>query len=208
MEGEVIYKMSDSSLWVMNKKFNGKEIAEFSNSWLFAPVTFNTLLEKYIPRNPFEEKRDFILSSMFDDTLNKRLNEKINASTVQEDRILWEISNQQVFFTKDKDFITHSIRDFLKTNKDYTSDLGEHIHERFIGIADEIAKIDENEFPYFIFKDTSCDDNVEYWFYRYDEESGKHVCRSLNELDKNVTEFTIIENNIIKEFISNTSYFI
>ncbi|MDP4143209.1 MAG: hypothetical protein Q8936_01825 [Bacillota bacterium] len=199
--------MSNSSLWVMDKNFNGEELIEFKNSWLFSPVSWDILLEKYIPKKPFESKRSFLSATMFDKTIHGRLNEKLNNSEVQEDRVLWEMSNQQVFFTKDKVFIVNSIKMFLKTNKEYATELEEHIHDRFNEIAEEILKIDENEYPFLIFKNTSCDDNVEYWFSKYDEESDEYIDRSLKELNERVTEFVNIENEIIKGFTSNLDYF-
>ena len=37
----------------------------------------------------------------------------------------------------------------------------EHIIERFTSIANDILSINKDEFPYFVFKNTSADNNVE-----------------------------------------------
>lgn len=199
--------MSYSSLWVMDKNFNGKCLGEFGNSWLFAPVAWDILLNKYLPGKPWEDKRRFISATMFDDTLNGKLNEKINKSSIQEDRVLWELGNQQVFFTKDKEFVSNCIKNFLSVNAILATDLGEHIHERFTSVADSILSLNENDHPYFIMKNTSCDDNVEWWFDKYNEETEDNELRPLSEVDTLATEFVIVENNKISGFINNINYF-
>lgn len=42
--------MSYSSLYVIDKKFYGKNAADFRNSWLFSPIVWNVLSEKYLPK--------------------------------------------------------------------------------------------------------------------------------------------------------------
>jgi hypothetical protein len=191
----------------MDKNFNGECLKEFSNSWWFAPMAWDILLNKYIPGKPWEEKRHFISSVMFDDTLNGRLNEKINNSSVQEDRVLWELGNQQIFFTKDNHFVADAINKFLTTNSRWATELGAHIFTRFAEVAGEIRSLDENQYPYFILKNTSCDDNVEWWFEKYDEETDEYESVSLDKVDKFAAEFVIVEDNKIAEFISNVDYF-
>lgn len=200
--------MSSSSLWVMNNNFNGEEVKEFSNYWLFTPVAWDILLDKYIPRKPYEGKRSFLSASMFDKTIFGKLNEKINNTLVQEDRVLWELGNQQVFFTKDKDFIADCITAFLTTNSNLAIDLGGHIYSRYAEVAGEIRSIDDKEYPYFVFKNTSCDDGVEYWFTKYNNETDEREPRSLREIaDKTVTEFVVIDERKIIKFIGNIDYF-
>lgn len=206
--------MSRSSLWVMDKDYKGSEVLEFSNSWLFSPMIWGVLLDKYMNaeiQTPYGYKKSLIMDGA---TLNNPLNEKVNNCKCLPDRICWELSNQQVFFTKDKNIIASSIREFLKSNDKFDKHSDgiyplqqEHIIKRFNEIADEILKLDENESPYFIVKNTSCDDNVEYWFSKYDEETDEYIKKSLSEVDKHVTEFVIIENDNIKCFISNIDYF-
>jgi hypothetical protein len=144
----------------------------------------------------------------------KKINTKMNNSTNTSDRICWELSNQQIFFTKDKDCIAYNIRKFVEQNKDYDkSDEDnlsvlerEHIIERFNEIADDIFALDEKEYPYFVFKNTSVDDNVESWFSVYDEETDDYVDKSIKDWDKFLAEFVIIENEQIKNFISNRDF--
>jgi len=33
----------------MNNKYEGFEVKEFANSWLFSPVVWDVLFEKYLP---------------------------------------------------------------------------------------------------------------------------------------------------------------
>lgn len=205
--------MSRSSLWVMDKDYNGQEIIEFQNSWLFSPIVWDVLLDKYL-RNEIQTPYGYKKSILTDASLHPVLNEKVNNCSCMPDRVCWELSNQQVFFAKDKHVVASAIREFVHMNNNYdrTKDGGyplkaEHIVARFNAIADEIEKIDENVSPYFIFKNTSCDDTVEYWFSKYDEDTDEYTDGTLKELDKRVTEFVFIENGAITGFKGNLDYF-
>lgn len=200
--------MSTSSLWGMDKEFRGEEIEEFRNSWLFAPIVMNILFAKYLPNkvNGQYGKTNFITAIMFDNTIFNDLNREINNCKVLEDRIVWELANQQVLFSKDKQLIHDSILKFIELNKHYEDNLGEHIIERFKEVAKSIIEIDSEKYLYLIHKNSSCDDGVEYWFEKYDEESEEYISSSLKELDKNVTEFVVIEGENIS-FISNLKFF-
>jgi len=205
--------MSSSSLWVMDKDYNGQEVVEFQNSWLFSPIIWDVLLDKYL-RNEIQTPYGYKKSIVTDIRLHPVLNEKVNNCGCMPDRVCWELSNQQVFFTKDKHVVASAIRKFVHMNNNYdrTKDgryplKAENIVARFNAIADEIEKTDENVSPYFIFKNTSCDDNVENWFSKYDEETEESIDRSLKDVDKRVTEFVVIENSKIVNFIGNLDYF-
>lgn len=204
--------MSYSILWGMDKDYKGCEGKEFENSWLFTPIVLEVLADKYIRgmiQTPFGYKKSLISNP----SLFRPLNEMINNCNCTPDRICWEMSNQQIFFTKDKDIISKGILEFIELNSKYneTSDgtypmQAEHIINRFKEIATEISELDENEWPYFIFKNTSCDDGVERWFSKYDKESGDYIATTLKEIDKHVTEFVFIEDGKIKKFVSNLEY--
>ncbi|WCF11542.1 hypothetical protein NDS46_31795 (plasmid) [Paenibacillus thiaminolyticus] len=197
--------MSMSSLWVMNKDFYGKEIVEFNNSWLLSPIVWEILFEKYLPHEVYTEygKRSYIASSMFDNSIGRRLNEEINNSITQEDRIVWELTQQQVFFTKDKDIVGTALHNFLKINSELSNHLGNHIHERFENVAREILELNEQESPYFIFKNSSVDDRVECWF---KDEDG-NLTGTLKDVKQQVIEFVVIKNAKISGFISNIDFF-
>ncbi len=205
--------MSSSSLWGIRKDYTGGKLEEYGNSWLFSPIVWDTLCEKYIP------------SAIHTDSLFKRsitgiggkeiwtkANDALNNSDDTADRVCWELSNQSIYFTKDKCLIADSIRKFLEQNKEYSdkSDDGEwflqvpHIVERFEEIASDIEALDENEYPYFVFKNTSVDDAVENWFYKYDDETDDYVDCSLTELEKVVTDFVVIDQGKIIGYIPNT----
>lgn len=205
--------MSRSSIWVMDKEYKGHEAIEFSNSWLFSPIVWGVLSDKYI-RGLIETPFGYKKSLISDGSLLSPLNKKINNCNCTPDRICWELSNQQVFFTKDKQIIADSIKEFitLNSNFDRTSEgtyplKQEHIIERFNLIAGEILKLDIDETPYFVFKNTSCDDGVEYWFSKYDKSQEEYIQVSLKDIDKYVTEFVLIENGVISGFKSNIDYF-
>lgn len=201
--------MSYSSLWTMDKKLMGKEEKEFRNSWLFTPIALDVLFHKYMPWkkvNRFGDKSNYITETMFDKTINKELNSLINNSEITEDRIIWEICNQQVFFSKDKEFVSECINKFIEINKEFMKDCQEHIFDRFEVVAESINTIDVDNQPYFVFKNSSCDDSVEYWFNGYDEEKYEYFDRSLLDLNEYITEFVVIKNNNIKEFIPNIKF--
>ncbi|MCY7865931.1 hypothetical protein P8918_13100 [Bacillus spizizenii] len=202
--------MSTSSLWGLDKDYKGSEEVEFSNSWWFSPIAWDILFQKYLPEKvtvQFGSRTNFMTATMFDKTIEGDLNEKINNSEVIEDRIVWELSMQQIFFTKDKELVVESIKHFLETNKEFAGDCGEHIYERFNEVADEISKLEEADHPYFVFKNTSVDDAVEYWFQKYDEEEEEYEEASLRDMDRHVAEFVFIEDGKITGFKSNMQYF-
>ena len=207
--------MSCSSLYGIKKDYTGEELYEYRNSWLFSPIVMGILPEKYIPyeiQTPYGFKKSII--GMGGQEIWKKTNNKINNCDNTPDRICWEMSNQQIFFTKDKECIATNIRQFVEQNKAYDkSDEDnlsplerEHIIERFNEIADDIVGLDENEYPYFVFKNTSVDDGVEFWFSSYDEESDEYTDKSIKDWDKLLAEFVVIEDGKIAKFISNLDY--
>lgn len=208
--------MSSSSLWLMDKDFDGVVSNDYRNSWWFSPIVWDVLLDKYMHdeiQTPYGYKKSIV--GVGGAELSNKLNNIINNCDNFSDRICWEMSQQQVFYTKDKNLVAQAILEFSEENTKYHIDKEEnvsiltfdHIKERFQEIAKNIQEIDENKYPYFIFKNTSVDDNVEYWFEKYNEIDDEYYSIPLNELDRNVTEFVVIEDGSIKEFISNLDFF-
>lgn len=204
--------MSYSSLWAINSNYIGRELKAYKNSFCFSPIVWSVLSDKTLPRD-FTGNIQSIIG--FDgNTVWEKINSKMNNSQNISDRICWEISNQNIFFTKDKEFIVSCIRKFLEDNNGYdkSDEDGvsilerEHIIERFNEIANDILELNENEYPYFVFKNTSVDDDVERWFYKYDEKSDEYIAISLKESEEFLAEFVIIQNGDIKDFISNLDY--
>lgn len=200
----------------MDHEFFGREKTEYRNSWWFSPIVWDVLLDKYMHdeiQTSYGIKKSLV--GMFGDDLQRPLNDKVNNSDNFSDRVCWELSNQQVFFTKNKQIVANAIRKFCSDNTAYhihreeqKSLLAfEHIVERFNQIADDIQALDENEHPYFIFKNTSTDDGVEYWFSDYDEDKDEEVALSLRDMDRYITEFVTIEDGKIKGFTGNLDYF-
>lgn len=195
--------MSYSSLWGIDRKWSGTELTEYRNSWLFCPIAWNVLLCKYI-----EEEERYAYGRVLTNymawvgigstaTANRRwsmLNERINNSSSQSDRVLWELSNLSVFNAKDKDFVAECIETFVKNNMVGNPEYQDcdHIIERFHKVAEDIRNL-PRRVKYFVIKGTSCDDNVEYWFDR------KRLC----SWDKKVCEFTLIEDQKVVGFASN-----
>lgn len=208
--------MSYSTLYGIKTDYIGEVIAEYHNSWLFSPIVMGVLPEKYIPQEiatPYGYKKSIIGSGGGD--IWRSTNNKINSCNSTPDRVCWELSNQQIFFTKDQKCIADSIRQFAIDNKEYdkSSDDGisplerEHIVERFSELASDIENLKESEYPYFVFKNTSVDDGVESWFKHYDEETDEYISRSISDIDEIIVEFVLIEDGKIKEFIDNKKFF-
>ena len=138
----------------------------------------------------------------------------MNNSSNTTDRICWEMSNQQIFFTKDKECIVNNIYKFIEQNKEYDKDREdnisslkrEHIIERFNEITNDILSLDENEYPYFVFKNTSVDNNVERWFYTYDENCDEYIDKSLKDWSEIIAEFVVIKDGKIANFVNNLDY--
>ncbi len=206
--------MSYSSLFGINKDYIGKELYEYGNSWLFSPLVWDVLSKKYIPSDVvilygYQKPLVVCPTDIWD-----KLNNKINNCNNTPDRICWEMSQQQIFFTKDKELIADSICEFVKQNKAYdkigTDELHlleeEHIIERFSEIANNIRSLNEEVYPYFVFKNTSVDDVVCNWFYDYDEDSDKYIDKSLKDWDILPSEFVVIENDEVARFIINLDY--
>ena len=204
--------MSSSSLYGITKDYKGKEIIDYKNSWYFSPVVWSVLSDKLLPR-----KYGYIQNVIGFGSQEawKNINNILNNSDFLTDRVLWELSNQEIFKTKDKNIIADCIRDFLKVNSKYDKSdednvsvlKRDHIIERWNEIATDIENLNEEEFPFFVFKNTSCDDSVESWFIKYNEESDEYEERGLNECQDLVTEFVIIENDSIVDYISNLDWF-
>lgn len=195
--------MSYSSLWGIDSKWSGKRLTEYRNSWLFCPISWNVLLCKYVKP---EERTDYgyvwtnymswvgIHGSATADMRWRILNERINNCGIQYDRVLWELSQLSVFNAKDKDFVAECIEKFVKNNMVGNPEYQDcdHIFERFREVAEDIRNL-PRRVKYFVIKGTSCDDNVEWWFYR------KRLC----SWDKKVCEFTLIEDQKVVGFASN-----
>ncbi len=207
-------KMSSSSIYLLDQSFNGFVDEEYKNSWLFSTIIWDVLLEKYMHdeiQTPYGYKKGII--GFGGNQLQRQLNEIINNCDSISDRICWELSMQQIFFSKDKDIVAQGIKDFLvNNNKFHLTDEGvsylalEHIAERFDQIADDILENDEKKYPYFVFKNTSVDDNVEYWFEQYDKETDEYKDKSLKDWDTVIAEFVKIDDGKIS-FINNIDYF-
>ena len=209
--------MSKSSLWGINKAYVGEELIEYQNSWLFTPIITQVLCEKYVPemlQTPFPFRKKQVIVSLDLNSIWSAANEKVNSCDNTPDRVCWEMSNQNIFCTKDKKCIAEAIRVFVKQNTQYdiseTDRIGslcrEHIIERFNKIANDIEALDEEKFPHFVLKNTSCDDGVERWFYEYNEETDEREEKSLEDWNEFIAEFVVIVNGKIEKFVSNLDY--
>lgn len=195
--------MSYSSLWGIDRKWSGKELTEYRNSWFFCPIVWNVLFCKYIkPEERCEWGRTITtymtwVGACGSREANRRwamLNGRINDSSIQSDRVLWELSMVSVFNAKDKEFVAECIEKFLEDNMTGNPEYQDcdHLFERFRTIAEDIRNL-PRKVKYFVVKGTSCDDHVERWFYR------KRLCSWKEE----VCEFTIIEDRKVVGFASN-----
>ncbi len=192
--------MSHSTLYGIRGDLTGEVLCEYvPNSWLFVPVIWTTLYDKYVGDQPF------VSGIMDSDIAWHETNGALNNSGDMADRICWELAAQQLFFTRDKRCIADAIRRFAGQNKGYhrSREDGmsalerEHVVGRFVQVAADIDNLDESEYPYFVFKGTSCDDSVECWFSRYDEATDEYVETSLVETRNCGNDFVRIEGGDI-----------
>ena len=147
--------MSCSSLYGIKSDYTGEIVNEYKNSWWFSPIVWNVLSDKTLPRDFMGYVQSII--GLHGQDVWKKINTKMNNSENTPDRICWEMSNQQIFFTKDKECIADSIRKFVEQNKNYDKDdkdnlsplEREHIIERFNEIADDIVGLDEKRISLF-----------------------------------------------------------
>lgn len=208
--------MSQSSLYGIKCDFTGERLYDFSNSWLFAPIIFEILPEKYMPKLMIDSD-GFIKNIMFDlsSKLWNKADKKIRHCKNTADRICWEIVGQQIFFTKDKELIADSIRTFVKQNMGYgkSSDDNipllkqERIVNRFFEIADRILELNENEYPFFVFQNNDCCPSVKNWFVKWNDETEETIaCSMIENKHKISTEFVVIENKRIIRLISSLKF--
>ena len=197
--------MSYSSLYGIREDFTGEDLREYHNSWLFSPMVWDVLPEKYIPAE-LETIYGYRAIILGNDALWRKTNNALNQSDDTADRICWEMTHQQIFSTKDKQLVADSIRKFVEQNKGYGNcGLNDHLKplereyvmERFTRIAEDILALDETEHPYFVFKNTSVDDNVENWFWEYDDEADEYIERSMKDAPDVYSDFVIIEGGEI-----------
>jgi len=200
--------MSYSSLYVMDNKFNGDVLNDYKNSWLLSPMIWDILFYKYLPEKVkyiAGEKSGLMVSARNDNQLWIELNDKLNESSNLKDRMCWEFSNQQIFMSKDKKLICDALSTFWEDNIQYEDrEIGTHIHERFRDVGLDINNIDETEYPYIIFKNTSVDDAIETLFRQYDDNDEiKEI--SLSEHEKVVAEFVLINDGVMS-FCNNVEF--
>ena len=197
--------MSYCSLWGIDKDFYGDQVEEFGNSWLFVPPALDVLSWKYIPGS----RLSFLARVAYEDTkFQEKLNDKINESANQSDRVMWELSNHQVFSSKDAKFVATAIRKFCdKTLKEFMPGVADHIVERFKEIATAIENLDGEKHLYFVLKGNSIDDSVENWFWMDDPNGGVDPVRcSLRGSEQHRTEFVVVEGDEIIGFVSNLDF--
>ncbi len=205
--------MSYSFLIGIKKDYTAEIIHDYKNSWLFSPIIWEVLSDKYIRdyvRTPYGYNKSFF--GIDGNKIWLRTNEALNESSNLADRVCWELSNQQIFFSKDQQLVSRSIIDFVSQNKEYGKQESGvcpleqvHITARFMEAANDISMLDGNMYPYFLLKNNSSDDTVESWFEKYDAEKDKTVAIPLYEKKENVTEFVVIEKRKIR-FISNLDF--
>lgn len=192
--------MSYSSLITIDKDFYAYEDAVFQNSWLYAPMLWTLLTRKYFP----EDVNTLIISGSHID----KLNQLMNSTPTTFEQICWELSLQQIFPTKDKQVVANAIRECIKVNAKIKNSVEDeqgilqtpHIVERWEEIAKSIEELDEEEYPYFIFKTNSIDDSVWQWF-------GVEGDQSLKDYKKSgFPEFVIIKDGKVTGWINHMDF--
>lgn len=202
-----------SSLYGIKKDYTGEIISNYQNAWLFSPVIWEILSDKVLPKDAYGKWQSFF--SFNGNNVLREINKIMNNSKNMADRICWEVSNQSIFYIKDKHFISEKIKEFLATNNNYCKSeddnipalLIEHIVERFNTIANDINNLDESKYLFFVFKNKSSDNNVEKWFYKYNEKGEPYFsCPITENLNNFYAEFIVIKNGEIVKFVTNNGF--
>lgn len=159
--------MSGSSLWGITIDGNGVELEEYQNSWLYAPIVWKYLYETQYTEQEKVEKFGPVSYYMMPDVMNDMWKKMIDLDHTPE-QVNYFVTMEYVFFAKDIPLVAKAIREVVtKLELDEESS---HIAERFEQMAKDIEALDVVKYPYFVFKNTSVDDNVERWFEMYIEE--------------------------------------
>ena len=186
--------MSHSSIYELNANYEVCNIIELHNSWFYSPVVWDELFFKYCPEKTkvgFGDTKLGIMSiSVWDKSIWNYLNDKMNNSKNINDRILWELSQQQIFEKKDYKKIANALEYGIN---EYCKDFGEHIKDRW----EQMARIIKNsEAEYIIHKNTSCDDGVQIHFAKYNADDDEYGSFSLKDSEYlNKIEFVKIDGN-------------
>lgn len=205
--------MSYSSLYGIKKDYTGECLHEYGNSWLFSTVVWGILPEKYLSKDDEPSYGYGISILMGDEKVWSKTNDEVNNCDNTSDRICWELSHQQIFFTKDKECVANNIKKFVEQNKKYYKNENEqypleqqHIIDRFNEIADDILALDEDTYECFVFKASSVDDSVECWFEEYDEEADVFIDKSIEGCTEYLADFVFIVDDKITGFIKSNDW--
>lgn len=90
--------MSYSSLFAINKRYKGKHLCDYANSWLFSPVVWEVLEDKY-----FEEDERGIRPSilaLFGKSAWGDMNKIMNNSENTDERISLGVKQSKYFLHK------------------------------------------------------------------------------------------------------------
>jgi len=188
--------MSYSYLYGVDVDGKGVVLKEYRNSWSFSPKVWDILAEKFsIPNG-------FLLGI-------EELEKTVDSLEVDNfERHIWELTMQRGIFSEDKEIIVSAIQNFIERyigfsvqrqysskREVYTSDN----FDRFREIAKDIEEIDVDKYPYFIFKNTSVDDNVESLFSGWCEETDESLEKTLYD-DDNDCWFVLFDQNKITDY--------
>lgn len=183
--------MSYSTLYGITENLYGETVSDYKNSWTFSPAIWGFLEQKYHTQS---------IIGFHGHEGCKEINTIMNKGENLVEQICWELSNQQVFCVKDKDFVADCIDKFI----DVARLINDYDVERFNTIANDIRRLDTSKYKFFVFKNTSVDDAVENWFYKYDEDEADYCDCCL--LDSNYFENELVVigqiNKCVTKFVT------
>ena len=167
--------MSHSTLYGITENLYGETVSDYRNSWTFSPAIWGFLEQKYHTHS---------MIGFHGHEGCKEINTIMNKGENLVEQICWELSNQQVFCVKDKDFVADCIDKFI----DVARLINDYDVERFNTVANDIRGLDTSKYKFFVFKNTSVDDTVENWFYKQADDDFS---------DCNLLESNYFENELI-----------
>ena len=188
--------MSYASIYGIRSDFTAVEVKQYHDSWFFLSQIDIVLGGKYLNIKDTHK----MMLSLRD---QRKLECKVSKAKITEDYILRLLEHQQIFFTKDKEFIADCIQRFFMENVRYYHPDNTDLIEFYNGLRRDILDLDETKYPYFIFNASSVSDTIHNLFFRYDDDTFEYIPVSLKEKDEEIVNFVCIENGKIKKLISN-----
>lgn len=214
------FEKPKSSLWGIDNTNKPHMLNDYDNFNTFASNLKVILTEKHLQddvenlSNRIGLKRKLQLGRNSANLMKDKLDSILSSGVHTQDQICWLLVNHYVFFTKDKQLVVDAIYNFVEENKEYnkypnglTALEMPHVKKRFLKIANDISDINEEEHPYFVFKESDADREVTGWFKMFNEEKQMFVDVSLDRHPIPYAKFVNFVDGRVDSFVNSTEYY-